>query len=101
MGKLLYKDKAGNKLLLEGKVLAVRNQEGKLVTKKDTDRLIRKAVREKPSILHMKEWHVTERPNMKPLTKGGQITRVTIHHEPRHEDPITRMKRVFYGDRGR
>jgi hypothetical protein len=81
--KLLYKDKAGNKLLVEGKVLAVRNMKGKLVSKADTDKFIRKAVKAKHSIVHTKAWKSTERPDRKPLTRTGQITKVTVHHAER------------------
>jgi len=40
--KLIHKDRAGNKLYLEGTKLAVRNKEGKVVKKSDARRFMKR-----------------------------------------------------------
>lgn len=48
MGKLLYKDSGGNRLLIEEGKLAGRNKQGELVTNAQVRILIRRALKQNP-----------------------------------------------------
>ena len=75
--RVLYTDKAGNKLLAEGTSrvkLAVRNVDGKLVTPKATTQFIHKAIREKPSIKQNIDFKKSERKG--PSRKTGKHSNI-------------------------
>ena len=71
---LLYSDEYGNRLYSEGKTkpkLAVRNDEGLLVGIAGTNKMIRQAIRDKPSIKLNPAFRSTEREH-----KTAKTTRI-------------------------
>ena len=86
---LLYKDKAGNKLLAEGTnrvKLAVRNREGKLINTQQTHQFIRKAIKEKPSIQQHPAFKKTEREG--PSRKTGVHSDIIKVRNYKEKDPF-------------
>jgi len=53
--RVLYKDKAGNVLTVEGKKLAARNSKGQLVDTAGLKTMMRKAVRKKIKLKYYKK----------------------------------------------